>query len=431
MRRASRSSAGRFAIVSMVLSLSAAVLWPVAAPAAAISWTTQFGTRYPDDANGLAMDPAGNLYVIGQTSGELPGQKALGMIDCFVRRVDPAGHEVWTRQFGSPERDLPKGVGVDDAGNVYVVGQTFGTLPGQRSAGGWDAFIRKYSPAGDEVWTRQFGSGGAESAAAVRVDHAGNAYVVGGTRAALPGQTNIGDWDGFIVKFDPVGNTVWTHQFGTVNEDYAMAVALESDGDPVVAGETAGLLAGAAPAGGLDGFVREYDPAGNVVWTRQFGSRADDYAVGAAVAPTGDVLVAGTTLGTLPGRASQGNTDAYVVAFNAKGGDLWQTQFGTAGDDDAEAVAFDAGGHAFVTGRVGGGLPGARSNGGSDAFLAGLGRTGDVQWARQFGGPADDYALGLAIGPGGFYLTGGTTGALPGQTNLGQRDAFLVNLSLS
>jgi hypothetical protein len=414
----------------MALSLCAALALPAAAPAAvSISWTAQFGTRYPDDANGLAMDRDGNLYVIGQTSGELPGQKALGMIDCFVRRVDPAGHEVWTRQFGTPERDLPKGVGLDDAGNVYVVGQTFGSLPGQASGGGWDAFVRKYSPAGEELWTRQFGGGGAESAAAVRVDHAGNAYVVGGTRAALPGQTNIGDWDAFLVKFDPAGRTVWSRQFGTVNEDYAMAVAVDAAGDPIVAGETAGLLAGAASAGGLDGFVRQYDPAGNVVWTRQFGSRGDDYAVSVAVGPTGAVLVAGTTLGTLPGQTTKGDTDAYVVAFSATGGDLWQSQFGTTGADDAEAVVFDATGHAFVAGRAGAALPGATSSGGSDAFLAGLGPTGDVLWAREFGGPADDYALGLAVGPAGFYLAGGTTGALPGQTNLGQRDAFVVSLS--
>ena len=429
MRRTTRLPARRFGTVPLALVLWAGLLWPAPAGAGAISWTVQFGTRYPDDANGLAIDPAGNLYVIGQTSGELPGQKAVGMIDCFVRRIDPTGREVWTRQFGSPERDIPKGVALDDAGNVYVVGQTFGSLPGQSSAGGWDAFIRKYNPAGGEVWTRQFGGGGAESAAAVRIDHAGNAYVVGGTRAALPGQTNIGDYDAFIVKFDAGGNTAWVHQFGTVNEDYAMAVALDANGDPVVAGETSGLLAGAAGAGGLDGFVREYDPAGNVVWTRQFGSSADDYAVAAAVTPGGDVLVAGTTLGTLPGQTSKGASDAYLVAYNGKGGDLWARQFGTSGEDDAEAIAFDTAGHTFVAGRVGTALPGATSSGGTDAFLAAASPTGAILWARQFGGPADDYALALAIGQGGFYLAGGTTGALPGQTNLGQRDAFVVNLS--
>src|SRR4051812_40838123 len=120
MRRAWRPPAVRWAVIPLAATLCAAVLWPAAAPATGVAWTAQFGTRYPDDAKGVAIDPAGNVYVTGQTSGELPGQKAAGMIDVFLRRYDPAGHEVWTRQFGSYERDEPKGIALDGAGNVYV-----------------------------------------------------------------------------------------------------------------------------------------------------------------------------------------------------------------------------------------------------------------------------------------------------------------------
>jgi hypothetical protein len=134
-------------------------------------------------------------------------------------------------------------------------------------------------------------------------------------------------------------------------------------------------------------------------------------------------------LGTLPGQSSKGDTDAYIVAFRAAGGELWSRQFGTSGADDAEAIAFDATGHPFVAGRAGGPLGDAPASGGSDAFLAAAGPTGDILWVRQFGGSADDYAMALTIGRGGFYLAGGTTGALPGQTNVGQRDAFVVNIS--
>ena len=429
MPRASRPLGGRSLILPLLAVLCATLLWPPAAPAADIAWTAQFGTSLPDDANGVTISPAGGLFVIGQTSGELPGQKNAGMIDAFLRRYDPSGAEVWTRQFGSAERDLPKGVTLDDAGNVYVVGQTFGTLPDQTSAGGWDAFLRKYTPAGQEVWTRQFGGGGAESAASVRIDRAGNAYVVGGTRAALPGQTNIGDYDGFIVKFDSAGNQVWARQFGTTVEDYTLAVTLDRDGNPILAGETSGLLAGAAAAGGLDGFVRQYDQDGNVVWTRQFGSPLDDYAVGASIGPTGDVFVVGSTAGALPGQKSAGAADAFIVAFSGQGGTLWTRQFGTPGVDDAEAIGFDAAGQPFVAGRAGGALYGAAASGGSDAFLAATSSTGDIDWVRQFGGADDDYATALAVGQGTFYLAGGTTGALPGQTNIGQRDAFVVKVS--
>lgn len=429
MRTRCRPPGSRLAATALAAVLAGSALGATPASAESIAWTKQFGTSFPDDANGLAIDTAGFLYVIGQTSGALSGQKNAGMIDAFLRKYNAAGEEVWTRQFGSAERDTPKGVTLDDAGNVYVVGETFGAFPGKTSAGGWDAFLRKYSADGDELWTTQFGGGGAESAASARIDQAGNAYVVGGTRAALPGQTNIGDYDGFIAKFDSAGAQGWVRQFGTTVEDYTLSVTLDTRGYPILAGETGGHLAGASSAGALDCFVRQYDPTGNVVWTRQFGSANDDYAVNTTVAPNGDVLVVGTTAGTLPGQKSAGDADAFIAAFSAQGGSLWLRQFGTSGIDDAEAITFDAAGKPFVAGRVGGSLDGATAGGGSDAFLASTTPTGDILWVQQFGGEAEDYALAVAASPGGFYVAGGTTGALPGQKNIGQRDAFVLNIS--
>ena len=343
----------------------------------------------------------------------------------------PAGaiQVTWLHQFGTRDADDAEGVAVDPAGDAYVVGQTFGALPGQSSAGMIDAFVRKYDPAGTEVWTRQFGGGGGETAAGVALDGGGNAYVVGGTRAALPGQTTAGDYDAFIRKYDPAGNELWTRQFGTAAEDYALAATLDPAGNAVVAGETGGLLAGAAAAGGLDSFVRKYDPAGTVLWTRQFGSDVDDYAVGAAVAPGGDVFVVGTTQGAFPRQKSAGDSDAYIATFSADGGDRWARQFGTTGADDAEAIVFDAAGHPFVAGRAGGALLGQPSAGQADGFLMATGPTGDTVWTRQFGGPADDYVAGLAVGKGGLYAVGGTTGALTGQTTAGERDAFVLNVA--
>jgi hypothetical protein len=417
------------AVPIAIALLAAFVVGPMPAGAIQMTWLHQFGTRDADDAQAVAVDAAGDTYVVGQTFGALAGQTSAGMIDAFVRKYDPAGDEVWTHQFGSTERDMANGVAVDGAGDVWVVGQTFGSLPGQMSNGGWDAFLRRYDPAGNELWTRQFGGGGGETAAKVAVDAGGDAYVVGGTRAALPGQTTAGDYDAFLRKYDPAGNEVWTRQFGTPAEDYALAVTLDGAGNPVVAGETGGLLAGAAAAGALDSFVRKYDAAGGVLWTRQFGSAMDDYAVGAAVAPGGDVFVVGTTQGAFPHQKSAGDSDAYIATFSADGGDRWARQFGTRGADDAEAIVFDAAGHPFVAGRAGGALAGQPWAGQADGFLMATGPTGDTIWTRQFGGPADDYVAGLAVGKGGLYAVGGTTGALAGQTTAGERDAFVLNVA--
>lgn len=226
----------------------------------------------------------------------------------------PAAGQVgaWTRQFGTRSFDRAEGVAVDGAGNAYVVGQTFGTLPGQASAGTLDAFVRTYDPAGTELWTRQFGSGGGEGATGVAVDGAGNAYVVGYTGGALPGQTSAGSFDAFVRKYDPAGIDRWTRQFGGSLVDEAFGVAIDGVGAYVV-GSADGTLPGEGPAGRLDAFVRRYDPAGIDLWSRQFGSGERDAASGVAANRTGAAYVVGSTNGVLPGQTSAGGLDAFTV----------------------------------------------------------------------------------------------------------------------
>ena len=174
------------------------------------SWTRQFGTTGLDEVKAVAVDGTGTTYVAGETFGTLPGQTPGGTLDAFVRTYDPAGRELWTRQFGAWERDIAWGVAVDRVGSAYVVGQTEGILPGQHSSGGWDAFIRKYDSSGTELWTRQFGGGGADIASGVAVDPAGGIYVVGTTSSALPGQATAGSFDAFLRRYSPAGDDVWT-----------------------------------------------------------------------------------------------------------------------------------------------------------------------------------------------------------------------------
>jgi hypothetical protein len=123
---------------------------PALASPSASAWTRQFGTRQADEVQAVALDGSGNAYVVGWTFGTLPGQASAGTLDAFVRKVDPGGNELWTRQFGSWDSDFARSVAVGPYGDVYVVGETDGTLPGQHSAGGRDAFIRRYDPDGTE-----------------------------------------------------------------------------------------------------------------------------------------------------------------------------------------------------------------------------------------------------------------------------------------
>jgi hypothetical protein len=96
-----------------------------------------------DRTGSVSVDMGGNVLVAGYTDGTLPGESSAGGFDAFVRKYAPDGSLDWTRQFGTASTDVACSVSVDVDGNVLVAGYTDGTLPGESSAGGRDAFVAK------------------------------------------------------------------------------------------------------------------------------------------------------------------------------------------------------------------------------------------------------------------------------------------------
>jgi hypothetical protein len=405
---------------------------PVPAPSSihvAVVWTRQFGTSNGDRALALAPDRGGDIYVTGDTQGTFPGQTSIGQGDGFLRKYDPAGEEIWTRQFGTSGGDNAWALAVDSAGNIYVAGDTEGTFPGQASGGEGDAFLRKYDPAGEEIWTRQFGTSSGDNAWALTVDSAGDIYVAGDTAGSLPGQTSAGQGDAFLRKYDPAGQEIWTRQFGTSSGDNAWALAVDSAGDICVTGDTQGTFPGQTSIGQGDAFLRKYDPAGEEIWTRQFGTSGGINAWALAVDSAGNIYVAGDTDGTFPGQASAGEGDAFLRKYDPAGEEIWTRQFGTSDVDWTLAVGLDGAGNVYVAGDTEGSLPGQASAGGSDAFLRKYDPAGEEIWTRQFGTSGGDSAWALAVdSAGNIYVAGDTEGTFPGQPGAGEWDVFLTKL---
>ncbi len=371
-------------------------------------WTRQFGTF--GGATGVAVDSSGNVLVVGYTYSTLPGQTHAGGEDAFVRKYDPNGTELWTRQFGTSSLDQAKGVAVDSSGNILVVGETAGALPGQTQAGSRDVFVRKYDAGGNELWTRQFGTSDFDEAYGVAVDSSGNVLVVGDTIGTFPGQTQAGGEDAFVRKYDPNGTELWTRQFGAsgLGLDNALDVAVDSNGNVLVVGRTEGTLPGQTGAGSRDAFVRKYDAGGNELWTRQFGTSSLDEAFGVAVDSSGNILVVGATSGALPGQTHAGNWDAFVRKYDPNGTELWTRQFGTSSLDDAFGVAVDSNGNVLVVGRVyNAALPGQTQAGYGDAFVRKYDANGTELWTEQFGTLGTDEASGVAADSSGNVLVVG------------------------
>jgi hypothetical protein len=389
---------GGFVLVALALLLVPATLAPPAwGQAPPIQWIRQFSGI----GSAVAVADSG-VYAAGSVF-DYNG----GAWDAYVRKYDTSGNEIWTRQFGSAAYDLAQAVAADSTG-VYVAGFTAGALPGQTSGFAWDAFIRKYDPNGNEVWTRQYNDGVHSSAFALAIAvEAAGVYVAGYSEDAVV-------HDVLVRKYDTSGNFIWQREFGTGpdDRDQAYAIAANSTGIYVV-GTTEGALAG-PNAGFRDGFVRKYDASGNEQWTRQFGTVGDDLALAVALNGSG-VYVAGHTLGA-------NSWEVRVYKYDTNGNPVWTRQFDTPTDDFAYGLAADSTG-VYVAGHTGVDPPNV-----SDFYVRKYDPSGTEMWMQQVAHESYDFAFAIAVDSSGLYVTGRADSPFPGETSQGAFVAKLGNV---
>jgi hypothetical protein len=301
------------------IGASAPYVAKLAPNGASMAYATYLGGSANDDGKRIAVDAAGNAYVVGVArSLDFPVQSALsfalaGASDAFVAKVNPAGSAlVYSTYLGGAGDERGLGIAVDSAGQAYVTGWTnstnFPVTPNafQRAIGYPDpavsnAFITKIAATGDSIvyssylggkWCLRPGVGqcfgifdhdeGIDAGTAVAVDAAGYAYIGGYVASTLfplvdsiqPTVTPV-DADVWYVplvaKVAPDGDRlVYATVLGIKAPETTLgAIALDGAGGVVAAGNATTsnfpLTPGAVPGSG-NGFIFKVTP-GNVATT--------------------------------------------------------------------------------------------------------------------------------------------------------------------
>ena len=222
-------------------------------------WFSDFGNIFFDESFGIDVDDEGNVYATGWTqglNGEADPSRNLLKYDYWLSRLNANSGEVESiQQFNSSNEGLEFAwdVETDSQGNAVVSGWTTGNIAG--SDGSYDPLLAKYNPDGTLQWVRQFGTSGDDGLflASFDIDSQDNIYVTGYTNSDFGG-SNQGDYDTWVVKYDPQGNQQWTQQLGTTNREYGTDVVANEFGEVFVTGFTNGSL-GSANAGAEDVWV--------------------------------------------------------------------------------------------------------------------------------------------------------------------------------
>ena len=189
---------------------------------------TYLGGSGDDRAYAATVDAAGNIYVAGRTtSSNFPVASALqttlkGSEDGFVLKLSAGGNQIlFSTYLGGSGADAVNGIAVDPAGYIYLAGDTsstnFPVYSGFSSAsqGGQDAFVTKLTPSGNAiVYSSYLGGQATDHATAITVNAAGNAFVTGSTYSinfpvnlAVQG-TSGGNQDAFVSELSVGGNAL-------------------------------------------------------------------------------------------------------------------------------------------------------------------------------------------------------------------------------
>ncbi len=369
-----------------------------------LAYGSYLGGNVFDEGRGIAVDAAGNAYVVGTaasldfptTEGVikpdlLPSANGQTWYDAFVTKVNPTGTAIVFSTYygGNNSSDTGGGVALDADGNILISGTTMSNdLPTvnayQSTFGGTDdGFAAKLNPAGSAIiYSTYLGGNNTDLGGRVAVNQAtGDAvftgYASSGNFPTTPGafkeqlcNSTPGSCNGifysgaYLVKLTAAGNAVYSTLFTASIAD----ITLDASDNATFGGSVNSALAttpGAyqpASSGGLDGFIAKLNPAGSALTYATYlgGGTQSDAVKGIVLDADQNIYVTGqtentgfpTTTGAFD-RTFNGNHDGFITKLNPAGSELvFSTFLGGPAKDQPSAIGLGENNEVFVTGET-------------------------------------------------------------------------------
>ncbi len=351
-------------------------------------WTNRYGgvANGLDQAACVSVDTNGNAFVTGRSQNNVGDSYNM---DFATLAYSNSGMPLWTNRYSTPNfDDRANAVTAANNGNVFVTGYSV-------DASSQDFLTIAYSGAGAPLWTNRqkgraftIGSQGRDVAAAGD----GSVLVTG----YIPGW---GALDFGTIKYSAAGVALWTNYYdgpvgGGYSDDFAEAIAVDSNGNVFVTGDSAGH----------DYATIAYSSTGSPLWTNRYtgSTGSDDRATALAMDSQGSVFVTGYS-------DTSGAPDYVTIKYSGAGVPLWTNRYNGPADfvDVATAIGVDASGNVFVTGRSYGLLSGVY-----DYATLKYSGNGVAQWTNRYHHSLADRANALAVDSNGnVFVTGYSRGA--------------------
>jgi hypothetical protein len=357
-------------------------------------------------AQAVAAGADGSVYVLADLSGDSANTAIKGARDVALLKYDSAGKLAFTQMLGASETASGFALAVSADGKVAVAGSVEGALSNAGiERGGTDSFVTVFDASGKELWTQRRGASANDEVRAVAFAPGGAVVIAGKTESALGPALAAGGADGYVRGYSATGLELFTRQFGTGGADSATALLVRDDG-------AGGMEIFAGGVENNRGVIRSFAYASGAGFsagaTRDIGYFHNG-AINTLAADGASLYVGGAigadrlTLGA-PAQRAAAEQEGFVARLDAG---LVSTvldrasYLGSSKDDAVKSIAI-VNGDVYAAGVVGGLIAGVGNANAPSSFLARLGDDGQLDWARAFTSGGGAFALnGLAVDASG------------------------------
>ena len=286
---------------------------------AQVTWRRTYGGFGTDEGLCVRTTSDGGILVAGST-----GSFGAGSSDFYLLRLDGNGDPLWSGVYGGPGAET--GVSCVELADGHAIAGT--TSLGQH--GGYDYMLVRTDQNGAPLWERHYGS--TEWDLCHAMVGLPDGFLLGGITYGGGHTTGAA----FFVRTDLAGDTLWTRTMATDGRSECLGLHATPDLGAVAAGRVA------ADNGYDDGYVVRLDMLGDTLWTATVGGDSTDLMRGVSETASGDLVVIGET------RSYSPQAQIHLVSLSNAGSLLWERQIGNTSDAGGTAVLTDMQGAVFT-----------------------------------------------------------------------------------